>query len=295
MNASKRAVVFLGLSLAVSGCNRILATRIIESPTIGGKIALAVKAGKGRIDARRRVASADGVEIDLWVLKARRGGPVAARNATAVVIHPLMTSKSWFLSLGRQLADDGWDVVLPDLRAHGASGGKYVTWGAKEKHDVKTAVDSLIAEGLVGPRIYAMGASLGGCVALQYAAIEPRCAGVLAIASPTGVKDVSRMLFPLATKGWLDETIMHAGEIAGFDPSDASAIDAAGKLKCPLVLVHGRLDIIVPHSHSERIYAAASGPRELISRGLLNHTTIQVGQNAWIVRRMSALAGMKAP
>jgi pimeloyl-ACP methyl ester carboxylesterase len=129
-------------------------------------------------------------------------------------------------------------------------------------------------------------------VAVQYAAIDPRCQGVLAISPPTGVKDVSRMLYPLATQDWLDKTIACAGEMADFDPDDASALDAAGKLKCPLVLVHGRLDIIVPHSHSERIYAAASGPRKLISRPLLNHTTVQIGQNGWIVKQMANLAGM---
>ncbi len=281
-----------------SGCNQMCASRIVESITIGGKAVLAIQGSPegliedGRIDARRRIAAADGVEIDVWVIKARKRPGLAPRNATVVVIHPLMMSKGWFFSLGEQLADDGWDVVLPDLRAHGASGGKYVTWGAKEKRDIKAVVDALLAEKLIEPKLYAAGASLGACVAVQYAAIDPRCQGVLAISPPTGVKDVSRMLYPLATQDWLDKTIACAGEMADFDPDDASALDAAGKLKCPLVLVHGRLDIIVPHSHSERIYAAASGPRKLISRPLLNHTTVQIGQNGWIVKQMANLAGM---
>jgi alpha-beta hydrolase superfamily lysophospholipase len=179
-----------------------------------------------------------------------------------------MMSKGWFFSLGEQLAANGWDVVLPDLRAHGASGGKYVTWGAKDKRDIKTVVDKLLAEEIIEPKLYAMGASLGGCVAIQYAAFDTRCQGVLALAPPTGVNGV-------------------AGELAGFDATDASAIDAAGKLKCPLILAHGRLDIIVPHNHSEQIYQAASGPKKLISLPLTNHVTVQVGQSGWIVRQMS--------
>ena len=181
--------------------------------------------------------------------------------------------------LGEQLAADGWDVVLPDLRAHGASGGKYITWGAKDKRDIKTVVETLIAERLISPRLYAMGASLGGCVAVQYAAYDSRCHGVLALAAPTGVNGVARRMYPLATEGWLARTIVSAGQIADFDPADASAVEAVGKLKCPLILVHGRLDIIVPYSHSERIYAAATGPRKLISLPLATHTTIQIGRN----------------
>jgi len=118
----------------------------------------------------------------------------------------------------------GWDVVLPDLRAHGSSGGRYVTWGAKEKHDIKDVVDALIDEKLIEPRLYVMGASLGGCVAIQYAAIDSRCEGVLALAPPTGINDVARMIYPLATEGWLARTVVHAGQIADFDPLDASAL-----------------------------------------------------------------------
>jgi fermentation-respiration switch protein FrsA (DUF1100 family) len=99
-------------------------------------------------------------------------------------------------------------------------------------------------------------------------------------------------MYPLATEGWLARTVVSAGQIADFDPTDASAVEAAGKLKCPLILVHGRLDIIVPYSHSERIYAAATGPRKLISLPLANHTTIQVGRNGWIVEQMAALTDM---
>ena len=298
MNVLKRVIVCVVLGGGVSGCERMFATRIVESVTIGGKAVLAMQGSaaslieKGRIDARRRVVAADGTEIDVWVIKARPVAKSSRRGATVVVIHPLMMSKGWFFSLGEQLADDGWDVVLPDLRAHGASGGKYITWGAKDKGDIKGVVDALLSEKLIEPRIYAMGASLGGCVAVQYAAIDSRCKGVLALSPPTGVNDVARMLYPLATKGWLARTIVCAGEIAAVDPADASAEAAAGKLKCPLILVHGRLDIIVPHSHSERIYAAAGGPRKLISLPLATHTTVQIGRNGWIVGQMSALSEM---
>lgn len=298
MNMLKRAVVCVVLAIGLSGCQQMCAARIVESVTVGGKVVLAMQGSpaglieNGRIDAERRITVADGTEIDAWVIKARPAEGVALRNAAVVVIHPLMMSKGWFFSLGEQLAGEGWDVVLPDLRAHGASGGKYVTWGAKDKRDIKTVVDALVSEKLIAPRLYAMGASLGGCVAVQYAAFDPRCQGVLALAAPTGVNDVARMLYPLATKGWLEGTIACAGKMADFDPADASAVEAAGKLKCPLILVHGRLDIIVPYSHSERIYAAAAGPRMLISLPLATHTTVQVGRNAWIAQQMAALTDM---
>lgn len=134
---------------------------------------------------------------------------------------------------------------------------------------------------------------MGGCVAIQYAAIDSRCKGVIALAPPTGVHDVARAMFPLATKGWLESTIAEAGDIADFDPADASAVDAAAKLKCPLILVHGGLDIIVAHRHSERIHDAAGGPKKLISLPLATHSTVQVGRDGWIAEQVAALVDME--
>jgi len=292
MNVLKHVMICAVLAGVMSGCERMFAKQIIKPASLGGKLAQRL-VDRDRIDAQRCVVASDGVEIDAWVIKARPVRPdTVSRKATVVVIHPMLMSKSWFLSLGERLASDGWDVVLPDLRAHGASGGEYITWGAKEKHDIKAVVDSMIAEKLIEPRVYVMGASLGGCAAIQYAAIDARCEGVLALAPPTGIEGAARAMFPLATKGWLKRTIAFAGEIADFDPDDASAVDAARELKCPLILVHGSLDLIISHSHSERIHAAARGPKKLISLFLANHTTVQVGRNAWIVEQLAALTDM---
>jgi pimeloyl-ACP methyl ester carboxylesterase len=300
MNMLGRVIICVVLAGVASGCERMFAKSLIEPLSIGGKLILTIQGSpqrlieKGRIDAERRIVARDGTEIDVWIIRARPKGPqTTPRKATVVLIHPMLLTKAGYLSLGDHLASEGWDVVLPDLRAHGSSGGKYITWGAKEKHDIKAVVDALIAEKLIEPRIYVMGASLGGCVAIQYAAIDSRCRGVLALAPPTGARDAARLIFPLATKGWLTRTIAHAGEIADFDPDDASAVDAAGKLKCPLILVHGTLDFTVPTSHSERIYAAAAGPRKRILIPWGTHGSVQIGRNAWIAEQVAALVDME--
>lgn len=169
------------------------ARQLIEPRSQSGRTLLRLTGGpkwlikRGRIDAHRRISATDGTHMDVWVIKARVRKGTASLGATALVIHGLTISKAWFLSLGEDLARAGWDVVLPDLRAHGDSGGKYTTWGALEKYDMKEIVDALIDEELIAPRIYALGGSLGGCVAVQYAAIDTRCEGVMALAPPTGI------------------------------------------------------------------------------------------------------------
>lgn len=237
----------------------------------------------------RRIAGAEGVTIDVLVIKPP--APADDARRTAVVLHPWLVNRNWLRSFGERLARSGWNVVMPDLRKHGRSGGEHVTWGAKEKHDVRLVMDALIAEGLVSPRIYAMGASLGGCVAIQYAAVDPRCRGVLALAPPSGLRGVVEAMWPLATKKYIDDAVRREEKKGGYKASDASAVRAAAKLQCPLILVRGHLDLVIPYKHLKQIYDAAPGPKKMIAL-LTTHGGMQKGRDGWLVDRMHELTTM---
>lgn len=252
---------------------------------------------QGRIDAHRRIAADDGTEIDVWIIKAL---PVSTADLinmdrpTVVLLHPMITDKKWFLPLGELLSKEGWNVVLPDLRAHGRSGGEHVTWGAREKYDIKKVVDTLVQQKLISPRVFAMGASLGGCVAIQYAAVDSRCEGVLALAPPTGLRGyIEASTWPLGTKRWIEDKIQRLAEQGGYEPDDASAVIAAGKLKCPVIFVHGRLDTTVPFSQVAEIHEAAAGPKKMI-RLWADHGGVQMWCDQRLMKQMRMLARMAA-
>jgi len=252
---------------------------------------------KGRIDLHLSVPSLDGIETDVWVIQSRLpalagadGKPARNTRGTVILIHPLLLSKAHFLSLGELLAKRGWDVILPDLRAHGRSGGQYVTWGYLEKYDVRAAVDDLVLAGKVSDRLYVVGSSLGGAVAIQYAATDSRCRGVLALAPPASFREISKKMLWTVPDWDHDEILQEAGMLARFDPDKASAVDAAGKLTSPLIIVHGTLDLVVPIEHSQAIFSAARGPRRFI-RLFAGHS-IEVGREKWLAERIDELTGM---
>jgi uncharacterized protein len=249
----------------------------------------------GRPDAARQIVADDGVKIGVWVLKSNPGPasqPAVRPRGTAVLLHPWLAGKGWFLPLGRRLAAEGWDVVLVDLRGHGESGG-VVCWGAKEKHDVRKVVDALVVEGLIQPRIFVMGASLGGCVAIQYAALDRRCKGVLALAPPTGIEGVVRCAWPFGSEQFIATKVLLEAQRGGYFAADASAVSAAKRLKCPLVIVHGRLDMTVPYAQCEQIYAAAAGPKRMI-RIWADHGGVQTGRDERLVEQLNEMAAMAA-
>ncbi len=292
-----------GLLIALcAGCGSVEdnARQIIEYNTDRGKVAQSILGtgehlvSAGSIDLHRRYKAPDGVQIDVWVLKAEQVEEGKSSRGTIVILHGLTESKANFpyFKAGKVLARKGYDVVLPDLRAHGRSGGRYVTYGAKEKHDVKAVVDGLLGEGEIAEPIYVFGASLGATTAIQYAAIDPRCKGVMAMTAYKDARSIARGRLPFVSAEDFKAAMEKAGQMAKFDPDEASSVKAAAKLtNTPLLLVHGILDLTVPGEHGEAIFKAAGGPKKLILKPIFEFAVIE----DWIADQMDSLVTKGLP
>ena len=285
----------------IAGCGADFnARRIVEPDTARGKLVqdLAgppeglVKAG--RISAHRRCETTDGTEIDVWIINPPdppADQPATPRLGTVLVLHGLGESKASFpySGVGRRLAKMGYDVVLPDLRAHGRSSGKYVTHGVKEKNDVKFVVDSLLRDGLIHEPIYAFGTTLGAVTAIQYAALDPRCKGVFAMTPYRDARTIARRQLMLISEKDFDSALARAGELAEFDPEEASSLKAAEKLQVPLLLAHAMFDPAIPADNSKAIRAAASGPTKLILINPAEQLATFAVLEDWIAEKMDML------
>ncbi len=291
----------------LAGCSAEQHARLLVQPDASpGRIDEGIKGSgekllaAGTIDIHRRVATADGSEMDVWAIKARNvqpDGSTAPARGTVVILHEMGKSKGSFpyFGAGQKLARIGYDVILMDLRAHGRSGGKYVTYGAKEKYDVKSVVDSLVGSGELHGDVYAFGAAIGGSTAIQYAAIDPRCKGVVALTPYKDFESIARQWLNALTLTETQKTaaIAKAIEIAQFDPAEASAETAAADVKAPIMLFHGLVDLAVPKEHSEAIIAAAGGPKklELIIPG--EQIALMMIMEDWIAEKVDTLATKK--
>ncbi len=290
------------LLFAGAGCaTDDYARQIVVQNAGPGRVWLALKGTgeqlikQGKIDMHREVARPDGAVIDTWVIKGRPTTQLTRVIGTVLVLHGMTESKVMFpyYGIGQRLSRMGYDVVLPDLRAHGRSTGKYVTYGALEKHDIKAVIDQLVKEGMIHTPIYAFGNDLGGSVAIQYAAIDPRCQGVMAVTPYRDMASIGleqlKIIAPMMSSQDYQEVLQRAGEMGEFDPAQASAVDAAKQLTCPLLLVHGVLNLSVPRKHSKAIYEAAPGPKRLIEPSF-EAIALPAILEDWIVSQLNALA-----
>jgi pimeloyl-ACP methyl ester carboxylesterase len=247
------------------------------------------------------IAGHENTPIDVWVIKARKpdGTRAAEAKGTMLILHSRDEHKATFPTFppaltrpagaAGRLARRGYDVVLPDLRAHGRSGGEYITYGAKEKHDLKAVMDELVAKKIVHPDAYVFGRNYSGMVAVQYAAIDPRTKGVLAVAPYANFRGIARYWYRFTDAEQFEEIVAEAAGLADFDPADASAIAAARELTCPLVVVHGLLDASAPRAHSDAIHKAAPEPKRLIAP-LAGEILASAIMEDWIADRMDELA-----
>jgi len=279
------------VALAVSsGCSvDFYARRLVKHNTSKGKIAL-WRLGradklieKGKISSHHRIPTADGTKLDVWVIENRN--PDVPPRGTVMILHGILDSKARFFGMAREMAKRGYDVVMLDHRAHGRSEGVYTTFGAKEKYDARDVIDTLLGEERIAEPIYVFGQSMGAAIAVQYAAIDPRCKAVMAVSPYTDMRSAARRFVPLISADKFEQIVKRGGELAAFDPDDASTLVAAGQLKVPLLVVHGRIDAIVPHSHGSAVYRAAEAPKKLMTFPLLGHVSLMFARQKWFARR----------
>lgn len=290
--------------LALTGCTVDQhAMMLIEQDTQYGKrnIALVgpsdqlVKNKKDTlISATRIYTMPDGTKIDVWIYKAL---PKTEPRGTILVLHGLGDSKVTYMKMARMLARKGFDVVLTDLRAHGRSTGRFVTYGALEKNDQRITMNELYKEKVVSEPLYVFGLELGGAVAIQYAAIDPRVKGVMAVRPYRDITSAARSFFkliaPLMSEEDIQKVIVKAGEIGKFKPAEASALKDIPKVSCSVLLVHGKLDMSVPYDDSKALFAAANEPKELELLPWASHLSIFFGREAKIVKDIEKLASGK--
>ena len=154
----------------------------------------------------------------------------------------------------------GCHVLLVDQRAHGKSGGKFLTMGVLERHDCRAWIRYIINRSGPQTKIILYGLSMGAATVLMAADSLP--APVVGIVADCGysspekilkkvIRDLRLPLFPTYPLLRLGARLF-----GGFDPRSASAEKALASYTRPLLLLHGEDDRFVPCAMSRALFAA---------------------------------------
>jgi pimeloyl-ACP methyl ester carboxylesterase len=218
----------------------------------------------GVSEHRRLTVGSPPVSLSVFLVEP----PAAGSRRSVLVLHGIRDSKRSMLGWGRRLADAGYRAILVDLRGHGGSSGRHLSYGVREQRDLSELLDALRERGPVG----VLGHSYGAATALQLAAGDRRIEAVVAISSFTRLREVAHLylgryllgLSGLIPRDEVDRRVDQAGREAGFDPDAASPLDAVRTTRAAVLLIHGERDRSIPAAHSRTLYRAASPPKRLV-------------------------------
>ena len=224
---------------------------------------------KQRVDKQLRVElGTPPFSMSVWLI----GPSVEKSKGTLFLLPGVCSYKECLAGRARSYAKAGFRSVLVDFRGQGRSGGKFMTYGAREAQDLRALLDELLKRGEIRRPVGAYGMSYGGACAIQFAGIDSRVQAVVARSAFSSIREVvpsyARLYLPFM-RGFLTEAVLkqvvdRAGELAGFDPDQANTLTAIQKTKAPVLLIHGERDINIPIAQAERLHQGALDHSRLI-------------------------------
>lgn len=190
----------------------------------------------------------------------------SAHGRTAVLVHGYKDCAVKFLYLGRMYHRDlGYNVVMPDLHAHGLSEGDAIGMGWNDRLDVKrwtemaaqTFVDSTHA-----PNIVVHGVSMGAATTMCLSG-EELPAYVTHFVEDCGYTSAwdefavqLKEQFSLPAFPLMYSTSLLCRVVNGWSFGEASPMKQVSCCRRPMLFIHGDADTFVPFYMMKQLYDA---------------------------------------
>ena len=185
----------------------------------------------------------DGIKLNGWFIPSDpgRGVILFCHGNAGNISHRLETIKIF--------NDLDLNVFIFDYRGYGKSAGRPGENGTYLDADAAWIYLTEIRN--IDPRnIIVFGRSLGGAVAVNLASERP-VRGLIVESSFTSIKDLGSETYPFLPVRLLSRI-------------EYNALEKIKKVQCPKLIIHSRDDEMISFRHGERLYNAASEPKEFL-------------------------------
>jgi hypothetical protein len=188
-------------------------------------------------------ATDDGLMLNGWFVPGE-----GAAAGTVIVFNGNAGNRAYRSELAAQLAARGLSVLLFDYRGYGENPGSPTEEGLAL--DARAARRYVLSRDAVSRPLVYFGESLGSAVAVRLA-VEHHPHAVILRSPFTSFVEMGRLHYPILPVGWI---------LRDRYPS----IDRIARIGCPLLVIAGSADTIVPVSQSRRLFDAAREPKRLV-------------------------------
>ncbi len=174
-----------------------------------------------------------------------------------IFLHSFGDSRAGALAWTPLWHELGYDILLPDLRAHGDSSGTTTGGGGLEADDICAIIDELLTEEAEQPIIVA-GVSFGACIAARVAAKRSDLDAIVLDSPVAGWADATRRwgnLFALPPAGAMAHRIrlMIASRWLGVDFGESDTVENLQHSTTRTVLILPQSDSLLSPDTADRL------------------------------------------
>lgn len=218
------------------------------------------------------VTTTDGLKLVGWYVPGTNG-------ASVIFVHGYKDTRGSMLGSAAMFHAHGYGVLLVALRGHDRSDGDRITFGHSELRDLDAWYGFAVRQPDVDRRrIALLGVSMGGAIAIQYAAKNPAVAALVADSAFSSMDDTIATsvrhftglpAFPFASLigFWVRES-------TGLTRDEADAKRAIAQISPrPVFLMQGGADTVISPQSGRLLYDAAREPKALWFDPALTHAT----------------------
>lgn len=186
-----------------------------------------------------------------------------------ILLHGYTGCKEELLHIGKWYYEQGYNVLLPDLRAHGASQGKYFGMGYLDRLDVIHWMKFIAAKDDKS-KIILHGHSMGAATALFTAGENPsHLVGCISDSAYTSVYRVFQRqiqaLYKLPGHVLLNTVnILFGLRKDAYYLKNGNVLKYTSKIKVPVLFIHGKKDDLLPVSMCDELYDACNSEKEKV-------------------------------
>jgi pimeloyl-ACP methyl ester carboxylesterase len=216
-----------------------------------------------------RIAGARGRSLFGWLVSTSgtSQGPVPA----ALVMHGWGANAAMMWQVVPPLHDAGFAVLLIDARCHGRSDDEEFTSMPRFAEDIAAGLAWLRQQpGIAPDRLALVGHSVGATAAFLHAAVHRDVRAVVSLAAFAHPREVMRVFMakkrvPYPLMGWY--VVRHVQRVIGTNFDEIAPVHTIARVRCPVLVVHGRADSIVPKGDAKRLDERSARARLLLVDG----------------------------
>ncbi|MGM0521890.1 MAG: alpha/beta hydrolase [Pseudomonadota bacterium] len=174
--------------------------------------------------------------------------PAASAQGHVVMTHGWGANRATLLVLAPLLLEAGWNVLVFDVRNHGNSDSDTFSSMPRFAEDIDAALAWLQKTQATRP-VALIGHSVGAAATLLAASRRDDITAVVSLSSfahPDGMmrRWLTEKGLPFFPLGWY--VLRYVERVIGHRFDAIAPVNTLGKIRCPVLLVHGENDTVIP-------------------------------------------------